>query len=100
MLAQISVNCTRPLIVPKEEAKENKARGVFYILRTHHTIREITGLVGTVQDIKERIEENGKLFTSQAETAINEYRRKSQKVFAENNKRGCFHTLSRNKIRT
>ncbi|ORE07516.1 hypothetical protein BCV72DRAFT_255795 [Rhizopus microsporus var. microsporus] len=42
MSAQISVNCTRPLIVP---TKENKARGVFFYLETRHTIR-ITDLAG------------------------------------------------------
>ena len=63
MSAQISKDCTRPLIISEDETKESKAWGVFYLLRTHHTIREIADLVGlnrsTVQDIKTKIDDYG-----------------------------------------
>ncbi|KAG1450092.1 hypothetical protein G6F46_010624 [Rhizopus delemar] len=63
MSAQISKDCTRPLIISEDETKENKTWEVFYLLRTHHTVREIADLVGlnksTVQDIKTKIDDYG-----------------------------------------
>ena len=63
MSAQISKDCTRPLIISEDETKESKAWGGVYLLRTHHTIREIAELVGlnrsTVQDIKTKLNNYG-----------------------------------------
>ena len=61
MSALIFKDCARPLVLSEDETKESKAWGVFYLLRTHHTIREIADLVGlnksTVQNIKTRIDD-------------------------------------------
>ena len=63
MSARISVDYIRPLIIYEDETKESKAWVFFYLLRTHHTIREIAELVGlnksTVQDIKVKIDNYG-----------------------------------------
>ena len=59
----MSIDCTRPLIISKDETKESKACVVFYLLRIHHIIKETVELVGlnrsTVQNIKARIDDYG-----------------------------------------
>jgi transposase len=63
MSARISIDYTRTLIIYEDETKESKAWVFFYLLRIHHTIREIAELVGlnksTVQDIKVKIDNYG-----------------------------------------
>ena len=63
MSARISIDCTCPLITSEDETKESKALGIFYLFKTHDTIREIAELIGlnksTMHDIKARIDNYG-----------------------------------------
>lgn len=66
MLAQISIDCIQPSVISEDEAKESKAWWIFYLIRIHHTIREIAEIVGlnnsTEQDIRAKIDNYGSPF--------------------------------------